>query len=178
MGKRSSGFRRHKNDAYDTPEEAVAPLIGHLRPGVRYIEPMAGRGDLVRALAPHAECVVAGDLEPRAEGIYRIDARQITPEDAASTGAEMFITNPPWTRPILHDIIETLSDALPTWLLFDADWIHTKQAGRYLWRMRRVVSVGRVRWIEGSPHSGKDNCAWHLFDARGTGPAEFFGRRA
>jgi hypothetical protein len=53
---------------------------------------------------------------------------------------------------------------VPTWLLIDADWVHTKQAIPYLPRLKTIVSVGRVRWIPGSPYDGKDNCAWHLFD--------------
>lgn len=177
MGKRSS-FTRRPQDAYDTPLAAVTPLLGHLRPGLRYIEPCAGRHDLVDHLAPRAVCLAAMDITPRDERVFRADALEICAEDARDSGAEAFITNPPWTRDILHALIVTLSDALPTWLLFDADWIHTRQAAPHLWRLRRVVSVGRVKWIEGSAHTGKDNCAWHLFDAKGTGPAEFYGRAA
>jgi hypothetical protein len=42
--------------------------------------------------------------------------------------ASMFITNPPWDRKVLHPLIEHLSSIAPTWLLFDADWMHTKQS--------------------------------------------------
>lgn len=38
MGKRSS-FRRMKNDAYDTPVEAVLPLISHLPDRFTFDEP-------------------------------------------------------------------------------------------------------------------------------------------
>ena len=66
----------------------------------------------------------------------------------------------------------------PTWLLFDADWMHTKQSAIYISYCVKVVSVGRVKWIEGSKSVGKDNCAWYLFD--GNMPAgqatEFYGR--
>jgi hypothetical protein len=40
----------------------------------------------------------------------------------------------------------------------------------------RVVSVGRVKWIEGSKSVGKDNCAWYLFDANVDTPTQFYGR--
>ena len=40
----------------------------------------------------------------------------------------------------------------------------------------KIVSVGRVKWIEGSKGVGKDNCAWYLFDAMKRGPTEFYGR--
>ena len=44
--------------------------------------------------------------------------------------------------------------------------------------LRKIVSVGRVKWIEDSPFTGKDNCCWYLFDAREEAPAEFIGRVA
>jgi hypothetical protein len=39
-----------------------------------------------------------------------------------------------------------------------------------------IVSVGRVKWIEGSKNTGKDNCAWYLFDLKNKTATEFFGR--
>jgi hypothetical protein len=64
----------------------------------------------------------------------------------------------------------------PTWLLFDADWVHTKQAAPYLSRLRKIVAIGRVKCIPDSPHTGKDNCAWHLFTPPSDQPTEFWGR--
>jgi hypothetical protein len=108
--------------------------------------------------------------------VYRLDALTVTLQDLDCTGATHIITNPVWTRPILHRMIEHFSAMRPTWLLFDADWLHTKQSAPYQHLCRKVVSVGRLIWIEGTTTSGKDNCAWHLFDARGSGPIEFVGR--
>jgi hypothetical protein len=92
--------------------------------------------------------------------------------------ADCFITNPAWRRDVLHPIITNLSARLPTWLLFDADWMHTRQAAPYLPLCRKIVSVGRVKWIPDSPFTGKDNCAWYLFDANSDAPAVFIGREA
>jgi hypothetical protein len=64
---------------------------------------------------------------------------------------------------------------MPTWLLFDADWVHTKQSAPFMPYCRKIVSVGRVRWIEGTKMTGKDNVAWHLFTAE-EGTTEFYGR--
>ena len=176
MGKRSS-FKRRPQDAYDTPPEAVVPLIPHIyreHKPVRFCEPCAGKGDLVDALTAYGlVCARARDIEPRRDDIERKDALT-----TLTGNIDYFITNPPWTRAILHPLIELLSDQHPTWLLFDADWIHTKQAAPYLWRLRKIVSVGRLKWIPDSPHTGKDNVAWHLFDAHSEGRAQFFGRAA
>lgn len=177
MGKRSN-FKRRPQDKYRTFDpRAASALAPHLPWGVRFWEPCAGAGDLVRGIQAFGpECVAATDISPECEGIYRLDALTVTGADVAATGATHIITNPVWSRPILHQMIRQFSSMLPTWLLFDADWIHTKQAVPYLPALRKVVSVGRLIWIEGTSTSGKDNCAWHLFDARGGGPIEFIGR--
>jgi len=54
--------------------------------------------------------------------------------------------------------------------------MHTKQSAPYVQHLRKIVSVGRLRWIPGTTQTGKDNCAWHLFDQRSSGPVEFVGR--
>ncbi len=176
MGKRSD-FPRRKNDMYDTPREAVTPLIAHLPisvQGVRFWEPCAGKGDLADGLEaawPCGVCTLKTDIAPRREDIVERDALDCYPAPF-----ELIITNPPWTRQILHPMIEHFSAMRPTWLLFDADWMHTKQAEPYLEWCRKIVSVGRVKWIPDSPHTGKDNCAWYLFDQRATGDPVFCGR--
>jgi hypothetical protein len=74
-----------------------------------------------------------------------------------------------------------------TWFLFDSDWVQTVQASKYVPHLVATVSIGRVKWIEGSTMTGKDNCQWHLFHphardvtkapvhfGRGVGPYEGF----
>ena len=169
MGKRSN-FKRVERDFYPTPREAVLPLLPHLPEALSYWEPCAGDGALLQWIG--ADMVWASDIEPRDFGIVEADAL----EESAPPAATHIITNPPWTRDILHQMIEHFSNQRPTWLLFDADWIHTKQASPYLPRLRKIVAVGRVRWIPDSKFTGKDNCAWHLFTSPQDEPAQFFGR--
>lgn len=173
MGKRSN-FARVPRDAYDTPREAILPLLPHLKPRTRFCEPCAGRGALLDVLveAGHV-CARARDIAPRRKDIERKDAL-IT----LTGNIDCFITNPPWGRKFLHPLILHLSTQHPTWLLFDADWIHTKQATPYLPLLRRIVSIGRVKWIPGSKMTGKDNCCWYLFDAMPVSSTEFIGRIA
>ena len=74
-------------------------------------------------------------------------------------------------------MIEHFADFKPTWLLFDADWMHTKQSIPYLTMLKKVVSIGRVKWIEGSNSVGKDNCCWYLFhNTQQVKSIEFWGR--
>jgi len=194
MGKRSD-FERRERDFYPTPIKAVEPLIPHLPHRFTYVEPCAGKGDLVKALGSFegvahggrfcAICHEASDIHAggyyshpgTASAIKQRDALDIedVPEEV-----DFFITNPPWDRTILHPLIIHLSSIRPTWLLFDADWVHTRQAAGYLMFLRKIVSVGRVKWIPESAHTGKDNCAWHLFEQNypgcGSVVPQFFGR--
>jgi hypothetical protein len=173
MGKRSD-FERVPRDFYQTPREAVVPLLPHLPPGTRYIEPCAGDGALLTPLqeAGH-NCIGCYDIQSNWTWVETADAR-----NATYPYARMFITNPPWSRDVLHPIIENLSRQRPTWLLFDADWMHTRQSAPFMPYLQKIVSVGRVKWIKDSPFTGKDNCCWYLFDQSRQAPAQFIGRAA
>lgn len=175
MGKRSA-FARVERDFYPTPAEAVAPLLPHLAPRTCFVEPCAGDGRLIAHLEAHGHlCTYAFDIDPRC---YRVHLGDAMIELAAGHGADCFITNPPWSRDVLHPIIRNLAARKPTWLLFDADWVHTRQSAPFLPLLRKIVSVGRVKWIPDSPHTGKDNAAWYLFDASAAGEPVFIGRQA
>lgn len=174
MGKRSN-FERIPRDFYPTPAEAVAPLLPHLVSSTVFAEPCAGDGALIRHLeGAGIACAEALDIAPQGPGIYQQDALIWEPVPAATC----IITNPPWDRATLHPMIYHFAEMRPTWLLFDADWMHTRQAAPFMPWLQKVVSVGRVKWIPGSTMTGKDNCAWYLFDQHTEGPAQFFGRAA
>ena len=158
MGKRSD-FERVERDFYKTPLKGLQPLLPHLCPGTKFIEPCAGDGTLVDMLVAEGHrCLQASDIWPQRFDIHMRDALGVR------GSPEAFITNPPWDRKILHPLITHLSDQAPTWLLFDADWAHTKQARLFADRLRKVVSVGRLIWIPGTKMTGKENCAWYCFD--------------
>lgn len=177
MGKRSN-FDRVERDFYPTPPEAVTPLFSHLNFGDRFLEPCAGDLQLVLVLESFGmSCAGALDIAPQHRDVVQFDALR---EDLDNwcDGVDYIITNPPWDRKLLHPMIRHFSRLKPTWLLFDADWMHTRQSAEFMPLLRKVVSVGRVKWIPGSAMTGKDNCAWYLFDAKGSGPVEFCGRVA
>ena len=54
---------------------------------------------------------------------------------------------------------------------------HMIQAAPYLSFCRKIVSVGRVKWIENSSSTGRDNAAWYLFENE-AGATTFYGREA
>ena len=182
MGKRSN-FKRMKGDFYVTPESAVFPLIPHIPYGSHFFEPCAGDGSLVSHLEKQGlSCLGASDVEPKPNmsGVD-IDVADALSEVGISNligpSVDFIITNPPWSRGILHPMIHEFRRRRPTWLLFDADWMHTKQASEYLKHCSKIVSVGRVSWM-GNGTAGKDNAAWYLFeDAEFEAPL-FQGRAA
>ena len=165
MGKRSN-FERIHRDFYPTPISAVIPLLPHLADNTRFHEPCVGDGDLVNHLESFGhQCVDKGDIETGQDALH-----------IYLTNADVFITNPPWDRKILHPLIDALPRMAPTWLLFDADWVHTKQSIPLIGRCQKIISVGRVKWIPHSKMTGKDNCAWHFFTDKNTDSVEFYGR--
>jgi hypothetical protein len=175
MGKRST-FERRARDFYSTPYEAVVPLLPYLAENTWFNEPCAGDGALVAHLEKHGHvCDYAGDIDPRVDWIAQHNALEL-PKELWEHSTGCFITNPPWDRKILHPLITCLSDIAPTWLLFDADWMHTKQSAPFMERCQKIISVGRVKWIPDSTMTGKDNCAWYLFMKERAAHTEFHGR--
>ena len=176
MGKRSD-FKKRKNDAYYTPIEAVFPLVSHLpQENFVYAEPCAGDGRLLNHISTltksRAQPSIVTDIDPQSPNVTHMDALDVK----LTKDTDIVITNPPWTRQLLHPMIEHFAHQAPTWFLFDADWMHTKQAIPYLEYCRKIVSIGRVKWIEESTGSGKDNSCWYLFDANSIGGTFFYGR--
>lgn len=174
MGKRSSGtFERRERDFYPTP---LAPAV-RLRPWLspdgrafRFAEPCVGAGDLRRHLETIGGiCTWASDIT---DGV---DAQTLP--DAAAFGADYIVTNPPWPKP--RDASETLAiirrcmSLRMSWFLLSADFAHNKYFGGIEDNCRRIVSVGRVRWIPDSKHDGVDNAAWYLFSERHNGGPRF-----
>ena len=82
----------------------------------------------------------------------------------------------PTPATLMHRLIEHFQDIAPTWLLLETDWAATLQAAPYLPHCSDIVTIGRVKWIEGSKHTGKDNHAWYRFDARHKGGPVFHRR--
>ena len=162
MGKRSD-FERKSRDLYPTPFEAVKPLIEHLPKYFTFTEPCSGNGALVGHLEYYSgHCMLASDIEPQHKGAMTQDYKDVKENELLES--QFVITNPPWNRAILHPLIEHFALQRPTWLLFDADWMHTKQSRPYLQHLHKIVSVGRIKWFGNM--TGKDNCAWYLFDAQ------------
>jgi hypothetical protein len=169
LGKRSD-FKRRPQDQYNTIDpRAVAALKPYLV-GVRtFAEPCMGKGHLIKELERVGlKCSYMHDLA------FGHDALTLVSTDL--NGTDNIITNPPWTRALLHAMIMRFQRLKPTWLLFDSDWANNRHAAPYLETCSDIVAVGRLKWIEGSLHSGKDNTSWYRFWHAHRGPTVFHGR--
>lgn len=168
MGKRSDFIRRPMDCYLTIDPNAVTPLAPFLTNIRTFAEPCCGEGHLVRHLE-RAGLICLWQSDIAWEEPY--DALLL--KDFGTVDA--IITNPPWTRAILHPMIRHFQAIAPTWLLFDSDWPHTKQSAPYIDQCSHIVAVGRLRWIEGTNHKGKDNVCWYRFDAKHSGGPRFFG---
>jgi hypothetical protein len=154
MGKRSE-FERRPRDFYPTPLAAVRPLLPHLNGTKRFAEPCVGDGDLMNHLEANGlECVYSGDIADDRDALAFVDYGEI----------DAIITNPPHTREILHKMIVHFQQVAPTWLLIDLDWAANAHSVPFLPYCSDIVVIGRVKWIENSKHTGKENYAWYRFD--------------
>lgn len=168
MSKRRNTFERITHDKYKTPERGVWPLIRHLPPGVRYAEPCAAEGKLIKWLNEDGfRCTWASDIEPERPvvdmPIMRLDAMKLTDAMLRQRRVDMIITNPPWTRPILHELIKHFRSLRDTWLLFDVDWMFNGESAHLVRCAKLAVAVPRLKWIENTEHGATDNVCWFFF---------------
>ena len=154
----------------------MAPLYPLLPPRTAFCEPCAGDGAMVNYLEGVGHrCVLACDIHPMGLDIERRDAAFLSRDDVAD--ADFIITNPPWERPVLHQLIDRfMTLGVRSWLLFDADWAFTAQSAPFIRFCEQIVPIGRVKWIPGSKSNGMDHAAWYLFNGHHDGPTLFAGR--
>lgn len=173
MAKRSD-FVRVERDYYRTFDPKAGAALRPFIDGVELaIEPFAGAGDLTDQFKEIDW--LETDIEPQIERIAKRDAFRYTPAELGSVDA--IITNPPWSRPLMHKAIEHFAPHIQTWFLLDANWVWTKQAKPYIDKyLTDIVTIGRLKWIEGTTMSGKDDCAWFRFAPDKAEPTRFFGR--
>jgi hypothetical protein len=155
MGKYSD-FPRIPQDAYQTPERPPLYLKPYLH-GIRtFAEPCLGEGKLKASLERMGlVCTHEGDIKTGQDALIDIGLEK--------GRFDAIITNPPWTREILHAMIDRFMTIAPTWLLFDADWAFNCESAALHKHCSLIVPVGRVKWFPDTKWGSMTNCAWHRF---------------
>lgn len=166
MGKRSDFAKIPKDKYYTWDARAYVPMRSIFRKIETFIEPCAGGGDMIAHLERIGpRCVYACDIEPtdaETTPIVKLSYEQIKP--GILQKADYIITNPPWTRSIMHPFIEwCIHSRLPAWLLIDTNWASSKQARPLLAYCSDIVPTPRLKWIPDSKDSAKDDTAWYRF---------------
>lgn len=173
MGKYSKKNEVRPRDLWPTVDpDAVKSLIPWIK-GRKYAEPCCGSGDLIKLIGDNAECVWASDVVNTYDYVKQGKAQELTREDMQTAGAELCITNPPFSWDMLQPIVNRLRLINPTWLLLPADFMHNKRSAYLMKTCSRVVAVGRLYWVlDGGNESmrgikGKDNYCWYFWPMHG-----------
>jgi len=177
MGKRSN-FERVEKDFYRTFDpRAVAALAPHLAPNTKFAEPCAGDGVLIDQLEALGHvCTAAYDLQPNRHDIVQSDVLRLGRDHM--NNADCAITNPPWSRPLLHGLLRHFQPMMPSWFLWDANWVWTRQSAPFIPGIKKIVAIGRLKWMEGTTMDAKDDCAWFYSEPGWTDGPTLIGRAA
>ena len=160
MGKRTS-YEKRPRDYWPTPRSAIEPLHDFVR-GQTFVEPCAGAGDIIKGLGGISECVGAYDIEPDGPGITRYNALHLS--WTMMNGADLIITNPPYSWLLLKDMLTWFIELRPTWLLLPSDLSNNKRFQHFMVKCSDMIPVGRVSWLNNG-QSGYENSSWYMFDA-------------
>jgi hypothetical protein len=177
MTKTQGVFEKRPRDFYATPFKAATALIGHLPQGFSFCEPCAGAGALVEHLEAlfGASCYAPFDIEPQANWITKADGIDLSSE--AVQYCDYIITNPPFTWALMTPLLNKwLTLDMGVVLLLPADFMHNVRFAQYLPVCEKIVSIGRVQWIEGSKGAGVENYCWYFFNPNNKQKTEFYGR--
>lgn len=174
MSQRVSGYKRKKNDLYETPNWATEALIPYLPLRVHNVwEPSCGNGKIVDVLESAGYKVLGTDL---ARGCDFLDRSR-----AAYGNYDAIITNPPYKKAqefIEHALwmMEIQKGCVAMLLRHDFD---SARSRRHLFAdcpqwARKIVLTRRIVWFErkdGKKAAPSYNHAWYLWDWKHKGPA-------
>ena len=108
-------------------------------------------------------CVYAGDIDTGR------DALKLT---AADCDGAPIITNTPYKKPLMHDLIVHFQEVAPfAWLLLELEWASRKLSRPFQRSCTDIVPIGQIKWIEGSKHASYEHYAWYRFEAGHTAGA-------
>jgi len=164
-----SRFVRVPQEAYFTIDRRCVQHLDRVFPlsGIRFSEPCAGQGDMVKALEECGAVLEAAtdlhwyeDADARIRG--GIDVFQQPPR-----GATTIITNPPYDCAL--PMVEHMLHAAPAaWLmvLLRATQAHVRQ-GRELMTWHRFYGLAplpfRPKWFVDGPHSPRHDFSWFIW---------------
>lgn len=183
MGKRGDTYERSPRDLYETVDpRAVAALLPHVDRSLPFVEPCAGAGALIDGLVAAGLISLGGiDIHPLRDDIMTGDVLTLQKQE---WHRYQIITNPPFTRALMHEIMLHCALQVPSWFLVEADWLMTQQAAKIIKdHGSDVVAIGRLKWFrKGDPrdkgNDPMDNFVWLHLVPEPFGACKFWPRVA
>lgn len=108
------------------------------------------------------------DVEPDDDLGYEIEQKDA--QIAKFNDCDYIITNPPFSQEyknicfnILKNSINSKNVKKGVWFLLPFNWCCNNDFQWAMKKCKRVVPIGRIKWIKGSKHSESKDCAWFYF---------------
>ena len=154
-----SGYARHPNDLYETPDWVTETLLDYLNVTLglpRTIwEPACGNGAMVRVLETRFKKVYATDID-----------QDFLTCPALLPGTDYIITNPPYGRMQDKFLDHALSFGVPVCFLLRNEFDSGARRRRFFEKNfhAKIVLTKRPRWIKGSTGAPRHNYAWFIWN--------------
>lgn len=168
MAQRNSGYKRRKNDLYETPEWVTNALIPYLPPYIKIWEPACGSGKMVDVLVNHPDfkSVTGTDISMGVNFLQKSSLPYPTPN--------AIITNPPFShaQQFIEHALELMQPkkGLVAMLLptdFDAAKNRSHLFGECLMFSKKIILTKRIVWFkrkDGKKEAPSSNHAWYIWD--------------
>lgn len=171
----NSGYKRRDSDFYATPSWVTEILVPYI-PKRYYViwEPAYGEGHIGKVLDENDKFVFGTDINHKNEN-YQIDfissdAIKFCKHRLPITSPVAIVTNPPYSLAsefVAHAIELTKPTHGFVAMLLNNNWDTAKGNSRFTSLPcfdKKIVITKRIRWIEGSTGSPRENHAWYIWD--------------
>jgi len=160
---RGADYKRKKNDAYQTPPEAVAPLLATISFSERVCDPCSGKGNILRVLKAKGHLVGGGDITRGYDFLlhkFRWPGHDV-------------VTNPPFggrsgktaVAFVKRALEVTAPEGKVAMLLpvdFDSGGSREIIFGMCPHFSAKIILLNRIRWFRNQ--SGSTNHAWYVWN--------------
>lgn len=169
MSQRDSGYKRLKNDSYETPDWVTEALVPFLPPAMnvwRLWECAAGKGGMAAVLRKAGYTVKASDITTGTD-FLKSRAR-----------ASWIITNPPYTlaQEFIEHALAHVDGGVA--MLLRTDYDHAKERvhlfGKCPQFAAKIVLTTRIKWFKKNVASPSFNHAWYIWAIDHDGPPHLY----
>ena len=150
-------------DPWVTPAQAITKeFLSQIPRGLKYIEPCAGDGSIIKSMKDHARCRFACDINPRHPSVIQRDCFDIT--NAELGGAKTVITNTPFDQHFVRQFVQHFNvRGLSVWLILPAEFMFKAKVGDIMSACEIIVPIGALQWFPNTESRGWRLYGWYKF---------------